>query len=340
MGKTDELIRSAGASISQAARTRPAPAAMPEWSGSARVGDAWREGLGRSAEYWLVPLDRIDRDVNQPREGDFDQAADELTGEAKVDPEFQRLVDSLQRDGLLQPITVVANDQTGRFKVHLGERRFRAALSLGWDKIPARVLKPGEDADSGESLAKQIIENVIRADLKPIEQARSFQALLTVHGWSMAKLGEAVGYSAGYISQRISLLGLPEAIQAKVTSGELDAMRAYHVSQIRDEAAQTQVVDRIVGEGLSRRETEEVVKQVKAHKGGAGGSKARGKSTKGKPARLPTERAVKLDGGFKVTVSGRKGFDLPGLLVLLEEATAKIRGQVEAEKGQPDDEAA
>jgi ParB family transcriptional regulator, chromosome partitioning protein len=329
MGKTDELIRNAGASISQAASFRPAPAAMPSLAGSLRVADPRRDGLDRSKEYWMVPLDRIDRDVDQPRDGGFDQERDEVTGELRVDPEFQRLLDSLARDGLLQPITLVHGEQPGRFRIELGERRFRAALTLGWEKIPARVLEPDTNADPGEAKARQLIENVIRADLKPIEQARSFQALLTVHGWSMAKLGKAVGYSAGYISQRISLLGLPEAIQAKVTSGELDAMRAYHVSQVEGEAAQTKVVERIVSEGLSRKETEEVVKRAKSGKGRAGGSKA-----KAKPAKLPTERTMKLDGGFKVTVSGRKGFDDASWVEMLEEAARKARATLEPAEDQ------
>jgi ParB family transcriptional regulator, chromosome partitioning protein len=333
MGKTDELLRNAGGSIAQSASFRPAPAAMPAMASSVRVSDPRRDGLDRSKDFWLVPLDRIDCDRDQPREGGFDKEIDEGTGLERINPEFQRLVDSLERDGLLQPITLVHAAQPGRFRVHIGERRFRAASLLGWEKIPARVIEPAADLEPGELLARQVIENVIRSDLKPIEQARSFRTLLDVHGWSFAKLGKALGYSTGFISQRLKLLELPESVQARVENGELDAMRGYHVSQIADPAAQVEIVERIVSGDLNREQTLEVVRQVvekeKASRSRAGASKGKGRGASKGKGKLPTERSVKAPSGLKVTVAGRKGFDVLAWIEAMEFAIGEARAKLE-----------
>jgi ParB family transcriptional regulator, chromosome partitioning protein len=338
MGKIEELLRSAGPSIAQSASLRQAPAAMPSLGDANRVSDPRRDGLKRSQEFWLVPMDRIDADREQPREGGFDRTIDPETGEERVNPEFQRLVDSLRRDGLLQPITLEHGSEPGRFKVQIGERRFRAARTLGWDKIPAKVIEPNPNAPPGQTLARQIIENVIREDLKPIEQAWSFRTLLTTYGWTSAELGQALGYSAGFISQRLALLDLTPAIQGRVESGEIDAMRAYHVSRIEDPETQAEVVERIVEEKLSQKETQEVVKQVKAREPKASKSNGKGRGTKPKASKAePTttkERVIRTSNGHKVAISARKAFDRLALVETLREALATVEAEVELETGE------
>jgi ParB family chromosome partitioning protein len=326
MGKTDDRIRTSGASIARASSLRAAP---PTLATSHRVGDPRRAGLDRSKEYWLVPLDRIDADRNQPRDGDFDREIDEATGEVRVNPEFQRLVDSLQRDGLLQPITLVHGDQPGRFKIHLGERRYRAALTLGWEKIPARIVENQDDPS--DYLAKQIIENAIRSDLKPIEQARSFQTLIEIYQWSMTQLAAAIGYSVPYVSQRLKLLELPEVIQAHVENGAIDAMRGYHLTQVKDEAKQAKLVTRIFKDRLTVKETAEAARQARDSDRGAldqarSGRRARPKSD------LVHQRTIPISAGAKVIIMGHDQFELMALLTTLEGAAQIIRAEIEAER--------
>jgi ParB family transcriptional regulator, chromosome partitioning protein len=112
----------------------------------------------------------------------------------------------------------------------------------------------------------------------------------------------------------------------------LSPATAYEVSKLEDPAGQREVAARVVSEGLSRAETVEAVeavRQVASKPTRAGGSKAKGRGASKAAAKLPTERTVKVDGGFKVTVSGRKGFELETLLAVLEEVTAKIREESE-----------
>jgi ParB family chromosome partitioning protein len=323
MAKLDELLRTAGSSITQAASFRPAPASMPALARSTGIGDSRRDGLERSKDYWLIPVDRIDRDPGQPRQENFDRDEDDPE---EPDPDFARLVDSLRRDGLLQPITLVYSEEQGRFQVLIGERRFRAAKALGWDRIAARIFdNPG---DRGDVLARQVIENVIRKDLKPIEQARAFRSLLTVNKWTQGQLGQAIGCSAGLISQTLRLLELSAPIRSKIESGELDANSAYHVSKIEDPAEQAEVAERIVSEGLSRDQAVAVVRQVKARETSKrkGGARSRGAI---KP-KIPTSRVIKTGSGFRITAENKRGFEQASLLAALEEAAARVRSEIES----------
>ncbi|MHB1210356.1 MAG: ParB/RepB/Spo0J family partition protein [Acidimicrobiales bacterium] len=320
MAKLDELLKSAGSSITQAASFRPAPAAMPTMGAAARIGDPRRDGLDRSKDYWVIPIDRIDRDPGQPRDEHFDRDEDDPE---KTDLDFTRLVESLRRDGLLQPITVVYSEEQGRFRVLIGERRFRAAKVLGWDKIAARIFDHA--SDPGDILAKQVIENVIRKDLKPIEQARAFRTLLTVNNWTLTQLGEAVGCSPGLISQTLKLLELSAPIRAKIEAGELDANSAYHVSKIADPVEQAEVAERIVSEGLTRDQAVEVVRQVKAREPKAKASgKSRGGARSKPKARPVTSRVMKAGDGYRITVERKKGIEDQALLEAFRRVVAEL----------------
>jgi ParB family chromosome partitioning protein len=328
MAKLDDLLKTAGTSISQSASFRPAPAAMPTLATTSRLTDTRREGVDRSKEFWLVPLDRIERDPNQPREENFDRDEDDPD---KIDPDFQKLMDSMDRYGLFNPPTVILSEETGRYRVETGERRVRAAKALGWEKIEVRI--KGFSPDPGDTLVIQMAENLARKNLKPLEMARAFRTLLTVKYENLAELGKGVGCSPALISQTLKLLELPESIQAKVNAKELDANSAYHVSKIKDPVEQEKVAEQIVSQGLSRDATVELVGQVKAlekpkeDKPKAKGGKGRGATSKPK-VKLPTERTIRTTTGLKIVATARKGFDGTMLEQALEEALATARAEI------------
>jgi ParB family chromosome partitioning protein len=318
MARADELLMRSGGTLLQSASVRPGPAGMASVAGATINRDNRREGLDRSKTGWTIPLDKIARDPNQPREevGDGD---------------VETLVESLKTHGLIQPITVMWHDEAEHYRIVAGERRYRAAILAGWTSISCNVLdKP---LSSDELLALQCVENLQREDLRPIEKARAFRTLLTVNGWPVTRIAKELGVSHSAVSQSLRLLDLPASVQDQVEAGELSPVAGYHVAQIEDPETQAAVVERIVSGGLTRDETVEVVREAKARKPArAGGAKGK-PASKGKPPKQPTERTVKLDGGAKVIVTSRKGFDEASLLAMLKEAVAKIEVKIELGQG-------
>ncbi len=302
----------------QSASVRPGPAGMASVAAATGGRDSRKEGLDRSKTAWSIPLEKIERDPNQPRE-EFSAA------------ELERLAGSLKTHGLIQPITVVWSDDAGRYRIVAGERRYRAAQLAGWTSIGCNVLEKPLGAD--ELLALQCVENLMREDLKPIEQAKAFRTLLTVNGWSITKLASQMGVSQSAVSQSLRLLDLSPSIQEQVESGELAPVSAYHVAKIPDPVVQAEVAARVVAEGLSRAETVDLVETRRQPTNKPGEiEKGRGAS-KGKP-KLPTTRVIKPGDGYEITIGRKKGIDPVGLLVALETAAAKVRAEIgPAERG-------
>lgn len=164
-----------------------------------------------------IPIDRIDRDPNQPREI-FDQAKlDELAG-------------SMRELGQLQPITVRYDTGTRRYTIIMGERRWRAARMAGLTEMTALVLH-GVQADSRETLAMAVAENVGRADMTPMEEAKAFKRLET-GGYTIDEIGGVCGKSPAYVGWRIDLLKLCEPAQEAVAKGHLSLNLAWYASQL------------------------------------------------------------------------------------------------------------
>ena len=120
-----------------------------------------------------------------------------------ADEQMAELIESVRRHGIITPLTL-APDGDGRFVIIAGERRYRAA-KLG--EVPAEV----READ-GEALTLAVAENVIRADLNPVEEARAYRRLVDEHG-DTAEVAALVGRSERLVAERLDLLRLPEGAQ-------------------------------------------------------------------------------------------------------------------------------
>jgi ParB/RepB/Spo0J family partition protein len=164
-----------------------------------------------------IPTDRIDRDPNQPRE-EFDQA------------KLEELAGSMRSLGQLQPISVRYIPATRRYTLVMGERRWRAAQMAGLTEMTALVLHGVEEGDR-ETLAKQVAENVGRADMTPIEEARSFKRLEKAD-YTIEQIGEMCGKSPAYVGWRIDLLKLCDQAQDALGKGHMPVGMAWYVSQL------------------------------------------------------------------------------------------------------------
>jgi ParB family chromosome partitioning protein len=161
-----------------------------------------------------IPLDRIDCG-RQPREV-FDEES------------HRELAESLRQCGLLNAIRVrpVAGD---RYELVCGERRYRAARELGWATITAAVTE-AELSDADRTL-EQLSENLFRAALQPVEQAKAFHQLMTAENWTAKELAARLGMSQAKVSQHLRLLGLPADVQAEVDRGNIPATTAYEIAK-------------------------------------------------------------------------------------------------------------
>jgi ParB-like chromosome segregation protein Spo0J len=133
----------------------------------------------------------------------------------------------------------------------------------------------------------------------------------------------------GTVTRSVAMLELPKEVQDRVEEGDLSPSAAYQVSQIEDPDTQRAIVDRIVTQGLKRDEVVEVVRKATR----SGGSKSKGRGSSKATSKLPTERSLKIDGGFKVTVAGRKGFDIRAWVDVLKEALEQAMAKLEVEQG-------
>ena len=293
------LAESMGAGRTPVTKTGPAtPSAPSRHDGTTR--------LKAGAE---IAVDRIAPDPGQPRT-EFDPAA------------LGRLAESFRTHGQLQPITVRWSEDMGRYLIVAGERRWRAAALAGRKSLAAVILD-GEP-DESTVLEMQLIENALREDLQPIEQARAFRTLMDRNGWTAARLAEVLHLTGATVSRALSLLDLPYTVQEAVASGELAPSIAYEVSKLEDPDAQREVAERIVSEGMTRDGAAAAVRR-------AGGGTSKGKGRGGTKARKVTSQTIKGVGGVRITLECRRGLDDALVVAALEDALTQARARLEGD---------
>jgi ParB family chromosome partitioning protein len=162
------------------------------------------------------------------------------------------LADSIRRHGLLQPLVV--RRVAGRYELIAGERRLRAAMRAGLEKIPVMV----RDADPGDRLELALIENLQRENLTPLEEAEAYRHLVDQYGLTQEEIAERVGKSRPAVANTLRLLGLPDAVKAQLEGGELTAGHARAVLAIEGVGEQVKFAREIVARGLRKHEAESV----------------------------------------------------------------------------------
>ena len=191
-----------------------------------------------------LPVAKIAPNPANPR-AEFDEKA------------LQALADSIEATGLLQPLIVRPLDASGgSYELVAGERRWRAAQEAGIEKVPAVI----RDQAEAERLQAALIENMVREDLNPVEEARACAALVEDLGLSKEDLARRIGRSRPAVSNLIRLLDLPDEALVLLESGELSeghgrALLAASGNDVRRRLAR----DAAKG-GWSVRETENRVK--------------------------------------------------------------------------------
>jgi ParB family chromosome partitioning protein len=228
----------------------------------------------------FVDLDDIMPNRFQPRKS-FD--------EEKID----ELARSIRDNGLLQPVVVRRKD--AGFELIVGERRVRAARKAGLKEVPALV----KDFSEGKLLELALIENVQREDLNPVEEATAYRMILERDMVTQEELAGRLGKSRSYIANMVRILDLPPDIRENVSRGTISVGQAKAILSLDTEGERQALAKKILTEGLTVRQTEEIVKKRRV---------PRGTNTPKKDSSI-VEIEDKLRGrlGTKVTVDYRKG---------------------------------
>lgn len=192
-----------------------------------------------------VDIDKISPSPFQPR-----RTFDEI--------KLQELAMSIRNQGIIQPLVVRPKGE--RFELIAGERRWRAAMKAGLSTVPV-VVRQASDRDA---LQLALIENLQREDLNPIEEATGYRRLQDEFTWSQEEVADKVGKSRPAVTNALRLLALPSEVQQEVASGNLPAGQARALLGLQSEAVIITAYREVLARALSTRETEKLVRNLKA----------------------------------------------------------------------------
>ncbi|ARE79736.1 ParB/RepB/Spo0J family partition protein [Campylobacter helveticus] len=193
-----------------------------------------------------IPLTKIDLNPYQPRKH-FDEEA------------LKELANSIEEYGLIQPIIVLKKGE--RYVLVAGERRLRASKILGLKTILAFVA----DAEEKRLRELALIENIQRENLNPIELAHSYKSLIDEHQITQENLASIIHKSRTQITNTLRLLNLDETTQKLIAEGKISQGHAKILVGLKKEDEKT-MVDSIIGQKLSVRDTEKIVQNLKNKK--------------------------------------------------------------------------
>jgi len=202
---------------------------------------------GASRGAFLCPVEKILSNPDQPRKR-FDEQG------------LESLSNTIKEKGVLQPLLV--RTVGSRFELIAGERRLRAARKAGLTEVPV-VVRAAEESDS---LELSILENIQREDLNPIEEARAYRQMLERSGLTQEELARRVGKDRSSVANTLRLLHLPGEIQEDLSSGQISAGHARAILSLDREILQLRLWAQIKEQGLSVRDAERYVHQIKEGK--------------------------------------------------------------------------
>ena len=218
------------------------------------------------------------------------------------DDSIAELSQSIKTHGLLQPIVVRAlKDQSGRYEIIAGERRWRAAQKAQLHEVPTVVM----DLTDEEALEIALVENLQREDLNPVDEAMGYKKLMNEFNHTQEKLAEVLGKSRSHVANMVRLLSLPDVVLAYLERGDLSM---GHARALVTASKPESLAKEVVSKNLSVRETERLVAQAEGRpsKSKTSSSAAPGLKTKDVDT-LALEKDVSNALGMRVTIDSGDG---------------------------------
>ena len=197
------------------------------------------DGAARLLE---VPVESLTPNPYQPRKGFNPEALGELAA-------------SIKTSGILQPIVV--RGRGDRYEILVGERRWRAAQQAGLARVPVLV----REASDADALELALVENLLREDLNPLEEAEAYYRLMAEFAWTQDELARRIGKDRSSIANALRLRRLPDVIQEDLRAGRLTMGHARALLGLPTAAAQLRLRGQILAQDWSVRATEAGVRQ-------------------------------------------------------------------------------
>ncbi|MGM9911226.1 MAG: nucleoid occlusion protein [Lacticaseibacillus absianus] len=265
-----------------------------------------RNEIPKNKQIQDLPLARIHPNRFQPRHAFSSESISELA-------------QTLREEGLLQPIIVREDGE--EYEIIAGERRFRAAQSLGWEKIPAIV----NNLSDQQTASLALIENLQREDLNPIDEATAYENLMELNSLTQTQLAKDIGKSQSYVANKLRLLKLDPQIQEALASGAITARHGRALLALSSDQ-QKQALEQILSDKLNVKQTEELV--AKLLEGPAKPKEKRKVFRMSQDMRVQIntiKEAVKLakQSGIKVKVAEQKGEDEYSITIVMKDPAKK-----------------
>lgn len=191
-----------------------------------------------------LPVESLVPNPAQPRKSFSAEALSELAA-------------SIRTSGVLQPIIV--RPRGDRYEILVGERRWRAAREAGLGRVPAIV----REATDAEALELALVENLLRENLNPLEEADAYQRLMAQFGWTQEKLAQRIGKDRASIANVLRLRRLPQVIQGDLQAGRLTMGHARALLGLPTPAAQLKAREEILAQDWSVRATEAGIRRLR-----------------------------------------------------------------------------
>lgn len=229
--------------------------------------------------------------------------------------ELEELAHSLKTLGQKTPILVYWSEEDQLYVIIAGERRYRAAQMAGLGELSCQIHphKP----DDAELVELQFVENAIRSDLNPIEEALSYKRLQELKGYTTTQLAERIGKNQSTISRSLSLLKLPEEIQDHVGKGRIPVSVAREICKLTSESKQQEMAAEYLAGELTTSQAQAQTAKPSSRQKGAEAAKQTKKWSQG---------------GISIAVSYGRGVTLADIADALEERARLLRADGRAKR--------
>ena len=293
MASTRSALREVAANVDESMGVRQVEF-KPRLSPMAAERDIGRTPLRK---FGKLRLDQIVTDPNQPRQ-QFEAS------------EIRQLASSIRSAGQLHPIRVRWDENVHKWVIVTGERRYRATLDAGLEEIDCFFHE--DDITESEVREQQLVENLLRQDLKPLEEARGYAALMELNCWNGKQVAEALGISASRVSRAMALLNLPPQVQQQIDAGELARTSAYELSKLDNATTQARLAEQS-NAGLTHAQTSKAVRQRRGRKHASRG----------------VRQVFNSENGIRVTVTASRKASYHEIEQALSEAMEEVRTRID-----------
>jgi len=223
---------------------------IPTDTNSERIKKGGRADTSPFRDARLIDIDRIEPDPKQPRKTFVQETLESLAESIK------------ELDGIIDPLTVEYDDQGDIFRIISGERRYRAAKMVGFEKLPCVV----KEINDRKRFLIQLIANLQREDIPPLEEAAGIKYLVENHGYTQTKIARLLNKSKSYVSQILGLERLAEPAREIVQTSELSKEIQIHASKEKDPEKQLELLKKASEENKTVRQIRKEQKESETDK--------------------------------------------------------------------------